>query len=251
MENEYIEELKEKEEIIPDDYDGSYELVRETVKQYDYLPLEQVGYADIDLIFFMCIGTWKFGIDSRKKLIEQSCLEQVKKDYLISLLDRVMNNAKMGKYAHSEVKNSASVGMFGCGYGTFKGLVDLETIKRFILLVVNVNRLNDEEEILNYVEEQFKLRFKGIGVASFSQFLHCLKPYIFPIINGKQGEGAKLYYELGIKIDNKITLENYIKNTRIIREFREDNFKWKNYRNFDLMKVEDNYIKDEKWIKIR
>lgn len=240
MENIYLEKLKNSQEIIPEKYDGSYELVKETVKQYQYISLENVDFPDIDLIYFMTVGTWAYGIDKRKELIENSALDQPKKEYLNMLIDKIWDNAQKEMYIHKEFEGKTSIGMFGSGFRTFNGACDIDTVKRYISLMVNVNQMDNEDEILNYVENELQFEYKGIGIASFSQVLHCLKPHIFPIVNGNMGTGTTIYSKLEIEIDSKITPQNYIKNVRKIREFRNNNFSWKNYRIIDLLKVEEN-----------
>lgn len=249
MENTYLEKLKNTQEIIPEKYDGSYELVKETIKQYRYISLENVSFTDIDLIYFMTVGTWAYGIDKRKELIENSALDQPKKEYLNKLIDEIWNNAQNEMYIHKEFEDKICIGMFGTGFGTFKGSCDIDTIKRYIALIVNVYKMvvedtiKVEDDIFNYVEQELQNEYKGIGIASFSQVLHCLNPYMFPIINGNQGIGITIYSKLGIEIDKKITPQNYIKNVRRIREFRNNNFSWKNYRIIDLLSVEE-----DKWL---
>ena len=59
--------LQEQPDISPDDYDGSYELLRETVKSYaairDYAAID---YQDMNALYLMVIGTWKHGIDKKR-----------------------------------------------------------------------------------------------------------------------------------------------------------------------------------------
>lgn len=245
MENIYVEKLKQEKEIYPEKYDGSYELVTETVKQYQTISLENINYADIDLIYFMTVGSWAFGMEKRKELIQKTSLDQPKKEYLTMLIDQVMEKAKNREYIHDEFPDKVTVGMFGAGFGTFSsGSCDLDTAKEFISLMVAISKMTEEDEILDYLEEELKKEYKGIGIASFSQVLHCLKPYIFPIVNGNMGKGTTVYFKLGIKLDKNITPKNYIANIRKIRDFRNNNFTWKNYRIMDLLtrEIEKNKI---------
>lgn len=243
MQNAYIKKLKATPDLPPQTYDGSYELVKETIKQYQQISLENANYPDIDLIFFMTVGTWAYGIEKRKELIQQTSLDKPKKDYLTTLLDQINEKAQNGQYTHTEYPNKPTIGMFGSGFSTFKGKCDQQTIKKFITLIVNASRITEEEQLLNYLETELQSEYKGIGIATFSQILHCLNPYIFPIINGNMGEGTNVYTNLGIEIDTKITPQNYIKNLRKIRDFRNKNFEWKNYRIMDILKIEN--IKQE------
>lgn len=250
--NKYFNTLKDYSELNPDEHDGTYELVRETVKQYNYIDINNVTYKDADLIYFMTIGTWRNSVIKKHELIDNSSLNNPQKKYLHKLLNEIDNKAKGHKYSNSQDGN---FGMFGSGFGTFYNSKDtLEELNlsavKFLEMCQYINNTNS----IDFRELQKKLEypFKGMGIATISQVLHCLKPFEFPIFNGKQGEGQELYRILGIDIDNKLTLSNYLENAKKIEEFRNRYFKWKNYRNFDLVKVEnpskgDNNMEKNYW----
>lgn len=252
-ENEYLKIVKDAKELEVDKHDASYELVRETVKQYIGFPLQEVKYVDVDAIYFMCIGTWRHGIDKKKNLIEKSNLDYRKKEYLKKLLDELIQKSENGYYSNHEGESKGLIGMFGTGFGTFNGLNNDEMYRNFVELVTNLLNINNEDEALIYTQNELKNKnFKGFGTSSLSQFLHCLKPTYFPIINGKEGEGQKLYKELGIELDEKIDMKNYINNVLKIKKFRDKNCKFKNYRIIDLIKlpqVDDSIIRFSNWLK--
>lgn len=243
--NKYFKELMEYSELNPDEHDGSYELVRETVKQYNYIDNSNVTYKDADLIYSMTIGTWKSKVEKKEKLIEESNLYEPQKDYLHELINRIANKAREHEYSNSI---NGNIGMFGTGFFTFYNSKDdihkinLSAIKFVELCQYVNNNSNIDFEIL---AEKLKYPFKRYGIATISQVLHCLKPFIFPILNGKQGEGQLLYKKLGIDLDDKNTVSTYVENTKKIQEFRNKYFQWKNYRIFDLIKVEEP-IEEEK-----
>ncbi len=55
-----LRELSKKEELIPDDHDGSYELVRETVKALKTVDETDLGIADLNPPFiFHCRHIFK------------------------------------------------------------------------------------------------------------------------------------------------------------------------------------------------
>lgn len=64
--------LKEKEEMVPDQHDGCYELMRETIEAYgkidDYSTLD---YKDLNLVYLTTVGTWKQGIEGKKKTVNE------------------------------------------------------------------------------------------------------------------------------------------------------------------------------------
>lgn len=79
------------------------------------------------------------------------------------------------------------MGMFGCGYMNFdKKGTDKNLPKKFIKLCLDISELDNETEMFNRANESFEKGLKGIQSGTASTFLHCLKPYNFPIINGKE-----------------------------------------------------------------
>ena len=243
--NKYFKQLMGFSELTPDEHDGSYELVRETVKQYNYIDNNSITYKDADLIYSMTIGTWKSKIEKKEELIEESNLQEPQKKYLHELIKKIADKAENHEYSNSLDGN---FGMFGTGFFTFYNSKDDKqdinlSAKQFVDLCKFIN--NNDNIDFNILEEKLKYPFKGYGIATISQVLHCLKPFVFPILNGKQGEGQLLYKKLGINIDHKNVISTYIDNTRKIQEFRDKYFQWKNYRIFDLIKIEES-IEEEK-----
>lgn len=131
--------------------------------------------------------------------------------------------------------------MFGTGFFTFKTKIAENDAKKFIMFCVDIKNLEDEDIIFEKTEELLKNDIKGMGVASVSQILHCLKPFIFPILNGGEGAGWKVYKKLEVDLVKPRELPFYIQNVKNIREFRDKNFNFKNYRIFDLALSESGF----------
>lgn len=233
----YIE-LRNATELVPDEHDGSYELVREAVKAFSTVPEEQLDYTDLDAMWFMCVSTLRHGFQVKKSLISKSHLPEDEKERLKNLLDSIWKKAENNEYTNPQ-KNELSVGMFGTGFRTFRGSVTQGTARLFVRMCIEILNIDDDNDLFDKAENVLKTGLKGIGPASASQFLHCLKPYTFPIINGKQGEGTLLYDYLGIHIDSPVTANLYIMNARRILKYRDDNFSFKNFRIMDLVRVGD------------
>ena len=97
--------------------------------------------------------------------------------------------------------------------------------------------------MLEIAKEALKDGVRGMGSASASQVLHCLKPFVFPIVN--KGNGPKVYNEFGIKFDRYMEVKNYMPYAYQIKEIRDDYFAFKNYRIFDIVgeRTRDNTIR--------
>ena len=78
-----MNELREKEEMDPDRHDGCYELMRETVKSYSKLQdFSVLDYNDLNLVYLTTVGTWKQGVEGKKKNVEEKTLGEIKKEKL-------------------------------------------------------------------------------------------------------------------------------------------------------------------------
>ncbi|WP_213975560.1 hypothetical protein [Tepidanaerobacter acetatoxydans] len=76
---------------------------------------------------------------------------------------------------------------------------------------------------------------RGMGIASVSQILHCIKPYVFPILNDADDAGIAAYKKIGLNLNKPGDITHYIENIRLIKKFRDENCNFKNYRIFDTI----------------
>ena len=228
-----VQKLQHIEEMDPDKHDGSYELMRETIRAYKNMgDLSICDYKDLNLVYLTCVGTWKQGIDAKKKTVNESHLPDVEKKRLIEVIDSVWNRTKSGAYTNHEGKGE-NFGMFGTGFYTFMGKTDDDSPRKFIQMCIDISDMADDDEIFSRCEETLNESFHGMRAASASMVLHCLKPMTFPIFNSNMGpDNIYVYFNLDIKW--KTELYSYIKNARIVKKFRDENFTIKNYRIFDI-----------------
>lgn len=238
--SDILELLKKEPELIPDKHDGSYELMRRTIEEYsqidDYSVLD---YSDLDLIYMMAIITTSDGVEKKKeRVLANQHLNLEQKNRLLDTLDRIWGNACQNKYSNDETIAKYSIGMFGTAFRTFNKINPDESWNRqtqeFIRMLVDINRLKEDDEIFDRAEPVLKHPYKGLRAGSVSVILHCLKPYTFPIINGNEKMGD-LFDDLGIPLKQKHLSETYISNCRNIKQFRDTYLPFKNYRIFDLV----------------
>ena len=228
-----VQKLIHSEEMDPNSYDATYELIREVIKAYENVEdLSICDYKDLNLVYLMCVGTWKHGIDAKKKTVDDSHLPSEEKIRLKDLLDTLWERAKKGEYASNEGENT-NFGMFGAGFYTFKNKTDEHSPKDFIQMCIDIKDMSNDDDIFNRCEQTLNENFHGMRAASASMVLHCLKPMTFPIFNGNMGnDNIFVYFNIGIKL--KTELYTYIKNVRIVKAFRDEYFNVKNYRIFDM-----------------
>ena len=228
-----VQELLHADEMEPDTHDATYELIREVINAYEIMgDLSVCDYRDLNLVYLMCVGTWKHGFDAKKKTIDASHLPDSEKNRLKNLLYELGERAKRGEYANNR-ENDANFGMFGTGFYTFENKTDEHSPKDFIQMCIDIKSLSNDEEIFNRCERTLNEGFHGMRAASASMVLHCLKPMTFPIFNSNMGfDNIYVYFNIDIK--RKTELCTYIKNVRIVKAFRDKYFTVKNYRIFDI-----------------
>lgn len=228
-----VQELLHADEMEPNSHDATYELIREVINSYEIMgDLSVCDYRDLDLVYLMCVGTWRHGFDAKKKKIDASHLPDSEKNRLKNLLDELGERAKRGEYANNK-ENDANFGMFGTGFYTFENKTDEHSPKDFIQMCIDIKNLSNDKEIFNRCERTLNEGFHGMRAASASMVLHCLKPMTFPIFNSNMGfDNIYVYFNIDIK--RKTELCTYIKNVRIVKAFRDKYFTVKNYRIFDI-----------------
>lgn len=225
-----VQDLQNLEELDPDKYDGSYELLRETIGAYAEMEsLESCDYRDLNLLYLMTVDTGKHGLSKKKKTVEQSHLRVDAKKKLIGLLDSIWDRSKQNQY----MNNSEGFGMFGTGFYSFQGKTDKVSPRRFIETCIDIINITDDNAIFDRVEKVLNKDFSGMRAASASMVLHCLKPFTFPIFNGNMGS-LNIYAYFGIPLKKKDQVDTYIDNCRSVKAYRDDNFSVKNYRIFDM-----------------
>lgn len=225
-----IQKLRASEEMDPYKHDGTYELVKETIRSYAELgDLSICDYNDLNLVYLMTIGTWKHKVLSKKKIVDLSNLPEEAKEKLKSLLDVIWERAQSREYTNSD----GSFGMFGTGFFSFKGKTDNTSPSKFIKACVDILDMEDDEQIFDRFEKVLDKKYRGMKAASASMVLHCLKPFTFPIFNSNMGSD-NIYVYLGVDLDKKTEVHTYIRNCRQVKKYRDEIFPIKNYRIFDM-----------------
>ncbi len=232
----FMHDMKCKKELDPNLHDGSYIMMRNTVTAYSHLRNDsELDYRDLNLIYLTTVGTWKHGIEAKKKNVDESHLSHADKVYLKNLWDEIWQRA--GENQYSNIFESAypkqSIGMFGTGFFTFQNKTTSKDVREFIAMCVDILPMEDEGKMFARAERVFTGSMKGMQAASASMVLHCLKPFVFPILNSMMGH-RNVYEVLGVPLSRTYYLDAYIDNCRKIKKFRDQNFTFRNYRILDM-----------------
>lgn len=262
--NPILGSIVSAEDMDPDSHDGSYELLRETIKSYSKINSDYIDLEDLDVIYSIVVGTWKIGISNKKERLDKSNLNIEEKERLKNLIDEIMIKSKDNEYSNNEYNDSEDeIGMFGTGFMTFKGKSTPDDAKKFINLLIRISELKEEDKIIKLAEENLKDNIGGIQAGVASMILHCLEPKIFPILTSAVLEYIGILEDVGVVLNKGSKLTHYIKNSKKIKDFRDKYCKFKNYRVLDLQlrKADKSYwypTKDEydpninlsKWIEL-
>lgn len=245
--NELLERLKGEPDIDSSSYDGSYEVMRATVDAYSTVTdWDVIDYTDLDLIYLMAVGTFSDGLEKKKNRVRNSHLPENAKSKLLDTLDDVWGKVCRNYYSNAndpykdKDKKGPWFGMFGTGFYSFSKNVSEEwtkQIRELIKMLVDIRDMEDDEEIYSRAEKILNYPIKGLKAASISIMLHCLKPDVFPILNGNEGYG-NCFGLLGIGLTHEKVAETYIGNCRKIKQYRDTYLSFKNYRVFDLVAKE-------------
>lgn len=249
MEKEKLKEklikiLKTKKDIKAEEHDGSYILIPQVVEELSKIDLNSLNldYRDLDAIYFLCIGTWISSFDNKIKRINESNLPNETKNNIIKFIQEEKEKTEKGKYSNRE-RNKNTLGMFGTAKMSFKNdSPDKSEIIKFFELIIEIKNADDNlEDIINIMQKS-KFKMAGLKKGMLSQFLHCIKPNVFPVVNSW---GRDIYDSLEVKIDkNKKEISDYINDIKNINDFvTKNNFKFKNYRVIDRLEINAEDIK--------
>lgn len=248
----FIEYLQNKTELIPNTYDASYELVTEVVKSYAKMQdLSECDYNDLDLIYLSTVGTWKHSVEKKIDSVNKSNLPQIEKERLIAYITNLWERVQAREFSHCEEESKITFGMFGTGFYTTKTKTDSFNAQKLIQMCIDLLAVDNDEKAFEIVEKNIVSGFKGLAAGGISVILHCLKPFLFPILNSNQGK-KNIFEKLGIKLSKTYSETTYIENSRKIKEYRDSNFNWKNYRIFDKENFEslqgDSQMEKQYWL---
>lgn len=246
-----IKILKTKKDIIQEKHDGVYILIPKVVEELSKikdLNSLDLDYNDLDAIYFLCIGTWKIGFKNKIERIKNSHLPDKNKENIIKFIEEIEKETYKCKFSNNE-GNKKTLGMFGSGTKTFNtkkiSPPQKSEIINFFKLIIEINKsriemIKSEEDISNIIEIMKNSQFQmaGLKKGMLSQFLHCIKPNIFPIVNSW---GIEIYSKLEVKINKDNSINGYTTDMNIINKFVKDNeFSFKNYRVIDLLDTDIN-----------
>jgi len=218
--------LKAASDIEPNKHDSSYFLINYILEKYEIKNnLDSVNFDDLDSILGICTILKP---ETKRIGIEKCNLPKAEKDELLKAFDNCVT-----KFANGEYENS-QFGMFGSGFRTFdKNSNDLLLAKNVIHLLISVKNCKLMEEAYQILENSEFDSWKGIGIPTLSNMLHCMKPNWFPIMNGHEGY-IDIYPILIPDLKRKNNISNYVEWCGKLFHLKQTSFNFDNFRVIDV-----------------
>ena len=223
----------------PNSHDGSYELIRAIIMQYK----EEIdnssnwGANDVNALYY---ATTFVKRDTKIEKISKSNLKNKEKlKQLIQNLNKKFQNT-------NNIDEANDIGMFKNVSGGFGDKTNAkasdEDLRNFIIFCTEIIDDNDNNTIYTMFEKNIcnKVSDNNMSIGILSQILHCLKPNIFPILNGgglefyQKALNIKMQSKKGKEVQIDSTLKNYIKVINAIKDNTKD-LKFNNYRILDVI----------------
>ncbi len=237
---ELIDLLKQKKEVLPDEFDGTYKSVRKLVNYYSNLrKLSVIDYNDLDLLYASSFGFWTCNHKDVRERIRKSHLLHNDKINYIKDMEHIWNTntMKLNTRVTSEEdrKNLTSFTTFG----STQTAEYTEEIQHFLKMCIDVYTCEKDDDAYSAVSKivNGKLKNSSIPVTVMSRILHCLKPFTFPVFDEANGEG-NIYRMLELDINDLEDITRYTMNCRKIKRFRDTNVSFRNLRVFDIASME-------------
>lgn len=235
--NIIIDELKNKNEIQPEEFDGTYRSVNKAIECYSKLRKTSIiDFHDLELLYSLSLGVWKNDRSDLKTRIQKCHMLHNDKRELELELDKIWSNGSRMLFSHLVEKQEME--FLTAPFSFRESLVAEkdEAIQFFFKMCINLSGLESDNKILVTAQKMINahLRDSGMPVFVMSRILHCLKPETFPIL-GERATDSLVFDELGMELKSVGDISQYIINCHKIIDFRNANFRFKNMRAFDIM----------------
>ena len=232
-----IDELKNKNEILPNEFDGTYRSVREAVECYANLKKTSlIDYNDLDLMYYLSLGLWKNDKNERKHHIQKSHLLHNDKLLLETKLEKIWSKGSRMLFNHVIGKQEMEFLTAQVSFKDSPVAKSSESIQFFFKMMINLSGLENDEKLYDTAQKMLNSQIKdsGLPVFAVSRILHCLKPFTFPIL-GDSITDSVVFKKAGLDLKKTDDITQYITNCRKILTFRNSHFKFHNMKVFDVM----------------
>ncbi|SHM14195.1 McrB family protein [Ruminococcus flavefaciens] len=242
-----IEKLKHKNEILPNEFDGTYRSVHEAIESYAKVrKIALIDYNDLELMYYLSLGLWKNDKKELKHYIQKSHLLHNDKLLLEKKLEKIWSKGSRMLFNHVIEKEEMEFLTVPVSFKDLPVAKNSESIQFFFKMCINISGLENDGKLFDTAQQMLNSQVKNSGLPVFavSRILHCLKPFTFPILC-ESATDSIVFKTLDIGLCCYDDISQYITNCRKVLDFRNSIFKFQNMRVFDIMSWEMLYAKDE------
>ena len=242
-----IDKLKHKNEILPNEFDGTYRSVHEAMEFYAKVrKITLIDHNDLELMYYLSLGLWKGDKKELKHYIQKSHLLHNDKLLLEKKLEKIWSKGSRMLFNHVIEKQEMEFLTAPVSFKESPVAKNPESIQFFFKMCINISGLENDGKLLDTAQQMLnsQIRDSGLPVFAVSRILHCLKPFTFPILCEKVTDSI-VFKALDIGLNDLEDISQYITNCRKILDFRNSIFKFQNMRVFDIMSWEMLYAKDK------
>jgi hypothetical protein len=242
-----IDQLKHKNEILPNEFDGTYRSVQEAIESYAKVrKLTLIDYNDLELVYYLSLGLWKNDKKELKHYIQKSHLLHNDKLLLEKKLEKIWNKGSRMLFTHIVEKQEMEFLTAPVFFKNMPVAKNSESIQFFFKMCINIAGLENDEKLFDTAQQMLNSQIKNSGLPVFavSRILHCLKPFTFPILCESVTDSI-VFKTLDIGLCCYDDISQYITNCRKVLDFRNSIFKFQNMRVFDIVSWEMIYNKDK------
>lgn len=242
-----IEKLKHKNEILPNEFDGTYRSVHEAIESYAKVrKIALIDYNDLELMYYLSLGLWKNDKKELKHYIQKSHLLHNDKLLLEKKLEKIWSKGSRMLFNHVIEKEEMEFLTAPVSFMDLPVAKNSESIQFFFKMCINISGLENDGKLFDTAQQMLNSQVKNSGLPVFavSRILHCLKPFTFPILC-ESATDSIVFKTLDIGLCCYDDISQYITNCRKVLDFRNSIFKFQNMRVFDIMSWEMLYAKDE------
>lgn len=242
-----IDKLKHKNEILPNEFDGTYRSVHEAMEFYAKVrKIALIDCNDLELMYYLSLGLWKNDKKELKNYIQKSHLLHNDKLLLEKKLEKIWSKGSRMLFGHVIEKLEMDFLTAPVSFKDLPVAKNAESIQFFFKMCINLSGLENDGKLFDTAQQMLNSQIKNSGLPVFavSRILHCLKPFTFPILDESVTDSI-VFRSIDIGVCAIDDISQYITNCRKILDFRNSIFKFQNMRVFDIVSWELIYEKNK------
>ena len=220
-----IDKLKHKNEILPNEFDGTYRSVHEAMEFYAKVrKIALIDCNDLELMYYLSLGLWKNDKKELKYYIQKSHLLHNDKLLLEKKLEKIWSKGSRMLFGHVIEKLEMDFLTAPVSFKELPVAKNAESIQFFFKMCINLSGLENDGKLFDTAQQMLNSRIKNSGLP-VSRILHCLKPFTFPILDESVTDSI-VFRSIDIGVCAIDDISQYITNCRKILDFRNSIFKF-------------------------